>query len=91
MAAVIGQSAGNKIYEVSLEAASWPALIKDAYIDLDLKKEVKNDELVTKCKWSPFDGWKLKGWPTHTIVNGNIIFENGNINKINGKGVSYDE
>ena len=60
-------------------------------IGLNMEKEVKNDELVTKCKWSPFDGWKLKGWPTHTIVNGNIIFENGNINKINGKGVSYDE
>ena len=62
-----------------------------AIIDLNMEKEVKNDELFTKCKWSPFDGWKLKGWPTHTIVNGNIIFENGNINKINGKEVSYDE
>ncbi len=60
-------------------------------VDLDLKKEVKNNGLLTKCKWSPFDGWKLKGWPTHTIVNGNIIFENGNINKISGKEVSYDE
>ena len=39
MAASVGQGAGNKIYEVSLEAASWPALIKDAYIDLDLKNE----------------------------------------------------
>jgi len=62
-----------------------------AIIDLSMKKEVKNNELLTKCKWSPFDGWKLKGWPTHTIVNGNIIFENGNINKISGKEVSYDE
>ena len=60
-------------------------------IDLDLEKEVNNDELFTKCKWSPFDGWKLKGWPTTTIVNGNIIFNNGKINNIAANEVSYNE
>ena len=60
-------------------------------IDLDLEKEVKNDELFTKCKWSPFDGWNLKGWPVTTIVNGNIIFNNGKINKIRGNEIAYNE
>ena len=60
-------------------------------IDLNLEKEVKNDDLFTKCKWSPFDSWQLKGWPVATIVNGNIIFENGKINNIRAKGVVYDE
>ena len=60
-------------------------------IDLDLEKEVKNDELFTKCKWSPFDGWNLKGWPITTIVNGNVIFNNGKINKIKGKEITYNE
>ena len=46
-----------------------------AIIDLEFEKEVNNDELFTKCKWSPFDGWKLKGWPITTIVNGNIVFD----------------
>tara|TARA_Y100000310_G_scaffold343208_2_gene449803 strand:+ start:3644 stop:4843 length:1200 start_codon:yes stop_codon:yes gene_type:complete len=60
-------------------------------IDLDMEKEVRNDELFTKCKWSPFDGWNLKGWPTHTIVNGNIVFQNGKINNIVAKEVDYHE
>jgi dihydroorotase len=60
-------------------------------IDLNLEKEVKNGELFTKCGWSPFDGWNLKGWPTTTIVNGNIIFNNGKINNIVAKEVSYHE
>ena len=30
-------------------------------VDLDLVKEVKNEELKTKCGWSPFNGWKLRG------------------------------
>ena len=60
-------------------------------IDLNLEKEVKNNELFTKCKWSPFDGWKLKGWPVTTIVNGNIIFNNGKINNMMASEVVYNE
>jgi dihydroorotase len=62
-----------------------------AVIDLELEKEVKNDELFTKCKWSSFDGWKLKGWPIMTIVNGNIVFNNRKINNIVAKEVLYHE
>ena len=62
-----------------------------AIIDLDLEKEVENNELFTKCKWSPFDGWKLKGWPIFAIVNGNIVFHDGKINNIRAKEASYYE
>jgi len=41
-------------------------------VDLDLIREVKNENLKTKCGWSPFDGKKLKGWPVATILNGTI-------------------
>jgi len=36
-------------------------------VDLDLVKEVKNEELKTKCGWSPFVGWKLRGWPVSIV------------------------
>ncbi|MEK7643678.1 MAG: dihydroorotase [Patescibacteria group bacterium] len=32
-------------------------------IDLDLIKIVKNENLNTKCQWSPFAGQTLRGWP----------------------------
>ncbi|MFH1790220.1 MAG: dihydroorotase [bacterium] len=41
-------------------------------VDLNLIKEVKNENLKTKCKWSPFNGWKLKGWPTYTILKNQV-------------------
>lgn len=41
-------------------------------VDLDLEKEVRNEELKTKCGWSPFAGWRLKGWPVATVLNGKI-------------------
>lgn len=52
-----------------------------AVVDLNLEKEVRNENLFTKCGWSPFHGWKLKGWPIITVVNGKVVFENGRIVK----------
>ena len=48
-------------------------------VDMNMEKEIKNEELFTKCKWSPFNGWKLKGWPVTTIVNGNIVYNESEI------------
>lgn len=41
-------------------------------VDLDLKKEVKNKNLKTKCGWSPFAGRTLQGWPVAMIINNKI-------------------
>ena len=58
-------------------------------VDMDLISKVRNEDLLTKCGWSPFNGMELKGWPVMTIVNGNIIFENGRINDIKAKEVIF--
>jgi len=59
---------------------------------LDLKKQkiVKDGDLFTKCGWSPFNGFKLKGWPIITIVNGNIVYEEGEICNIKGREVIFE-
>ncbi len=45
----------------------------------DQKKEwsVKGENLLTKCGWSPFEGWKMKGRVRTTIVNGCVVFDDG--------------
>lgn len=58
--------------------------------DMDKTKEVKNEELFTKCKWSPFSGWKLRGWPVMTIVNGNVVYDEGAVNDIKGREVALE-
>lgn len=58
-------------------------------VDLNLEKKVKEDELKTKCGWSPFAGWKLKGWPIKTFVRGNLVYEDGEVYKNNGKPVKF--
>lgn len=37
-------------------------------VDLSQEKIVDEKNLKTKCGWSPFAGWKLKGWPVYTIL-----------------------
>lgn len=48
-------------------------------VDMDLEKEVNGGEIISKCKWSPFTGRKLKGWPIMTIVGGNVVFKNNKV------------
>ncbi len=43
-------------------------------IDLKKKWEISREDLVTKCGWSPYEGWEGKGMPVMTIVNGNIKY-----------------
>jgi len=48
---------------------------------VDLRKEwvVRGEELETKCKWSPFEGRKLRGKNVKTIIDGKLVFEDGAI------------
>ena len=61
-------------------------------IDLDKEKIVTSEEQLSKCSWSPYQGWKLKGWPVMTIVQGNIVYTNGNIiSTFKGKEVEFGD
>ncbi|MBU1148871.1 amidohydrolase family protein, partial [Patescibacteria group bacterium] len=59
-------------------------------VDLEMTKTVSNQNLKTKCGWSPYDGWALTGWPIKTVVNGQTVMENGKINgDIKGREIIY--
>lgn len=48
-------------------------------VDMNVEKEVRNEHLYTKCGWSPFHGWRLKGWPVMTILSGVVAMQDGKI------------
>ena len=59
-------------------------------INLLKEIEIKNNNIESKCKWSPFDGYIFKGSPTCTIINGQIKMQNGKIiGKPNGVPLSF--
>lgn len=46
-------------------------------VDLRTIRPVRNGEMVSKCGWSPFDGWELVGWPVATVVAGVVGYAHG--------------
>ena len=60
---------------------------------IDLNKEiiVKNEDIVSKSQWSPYNGMTLKGSPFATIINGSIKMIDGKIiDKPNGKTIEFN-
>ena len=47
----------------------------------DMNKEVviKNEMIASKCGWTPFNNYKVKGFPVGTIVNGNLVMADGKV------------
>ena len=48
-------------------------------VDLNKEIEIKNENIESKCGWSPFDGFKFKGTPVYTIISGDIKMQDGKI------------
>jgi len=46
-------------------------------VDMEKKVRVTPKSLHSMCDWTIYDGWEFTGWPTHTILGGNIVVENG--------------
>lgn len=45
--------------------------------DPDKKVTISAENLQTNCDWSPFEGWKLVGYPAVTISRGEVVAEDG--------------
>ena len=59
-------------------------------VDLNTYHPVRREELLTKCGWSPFEGWNLTGWPVTTIVGGEIVYDQGKVNtEVRGRALSF--
>ena len=48
-------------------------------VDMNKTIEIKNENIESKCGWSPFNGFKFKGMPVVTIINGEIKMKNGKL------------
>ena len=59
--------------------------IKEGYdadftiVDMNKEMVIKNSQQRSKSKWTPYDGMKVKGWVTHTILRGNCVMQDDEI------------
>ncbi|CCX58250.1 putative uncharacterized protein [Blautia hydrogenotrophica CAG:147] len=48
-------------------------------VDMEKEWTVTHEEMYSKTKYTPYDGFQLKGKPVMTIVMGSIVMEDGKI------------
>jgi dihydroorotase len=46
-------------------------------VDMQHTAEIRNENQVTKCGWSPWHGVTLTGWPVRTWVMGREVYRDG--------------
>ena len=60
-------------------------------VDLDKPTVVTKENILYKCGWSPLEGFEFPASITHTFVNGNLVYGNGNWDESNtGMRLSFD-
>ena len=42
-------------------------------VDLENRRTITDADTWTKVGWTPYDGMELTGWPTYTIVDGDLV------------------
>lgn len=62
-----------------------------AIVNTRLPWNVKKENILAKCGWSPFEGYNFKSRITHTFVNGQLVYENFKVKNIPvGKRLLFD-
>jgi dihydroorotase len=60
-------------------------------VNPDLPWNVKKENIVAKCGWSPFEGYTFKSKITHTFVNGVLVYQNFKVKDVPvGKRLLFD-
>jgi len=62
-----------------------------AIVNTGLPWNVKKENILYKCGWSPFEGYNFKSRITHTFVNGQLVYNNFKVKDIRcGKRLLFD-
>lgn len=60
-------------------------------VDLEAPTAVSKENILYKCGWSPFEGQSFPAAVTHTFVNGQLVYGNGQWNEsIKGKRLTFN-
>ncbi|MBK9924657.1 MAG: amidohydrolase family protein [Anaerolineales bacterium] len=63
----------RKIFSIPEQPETW------IEVDEDAVYEIKADDQFTRCNWTPFEGWKVKGKVKKVVLRGQVAFEDGKV------------
>lgn len=67
---------------------------ENTYVEVDENEDykIRNENLKTKCKWSPFNGWPVKGKVKKVVLRGHPVYDNEKVLTEAGSGkIIYPE
>ncbi|MGE3528604.1 MAG: dihydroorotase [Methyloceanibacter sp.] len=60
-------------------------------VDLKQERVIENEWIGSKCGWTPFSGRKVRGWPTGTVVRGELAMWEGELGEAKGAAIRFGE
>jgi carbamoyl-phosphate synthase/aspartate carbamoyltransferase/dihydroorotase len=63
----------RKIFNLPEQPETW------VEVDESAEYEIKAADQFTRCGWTPFEGWKVKGKVRKVVLRGQVAFEDGKI------------
>ncbi len=61
-------------------------------VDMKSRREITNDWIESRCKWTPYHGMTVTGWPVGTIVRGlRVMWNSEIIGKAEGQPIKFIE
>ena len=58
-------------------------------VDMNKKRVITDDWIVSKCGWTPYNNMEIKGWPIMTIIRDNIVMQDDKISDPLGKPMNF--
>lgn len=66
----------------------WADLV---LVDMNMPYTVTKENILYKCGWSPFEGHSFPATIKYTLVNGDVVYENGHVNdNVRGQRLRFD-
>ena len=59
-----------------LKEGNWADIV---VVEINRKYKINASNFCSKAKYSPFDGWSVRGKPVKTFVNGQLVMDEGEI------------
>ena len=75
----------RKIFHLPEQPETW------VEVDEDAEYEIRAADQFTRCGWTPFEGWKVKGKVRKVVLRGKTAFEDGNLLAEKGYGRNIRE
>jgi dihydroorotase-like cyclic amidohydrolase len=63
----------KKIFSLPEQPETW------VEIDENATHEIRAAEMLSRCGWTPFEGWKVKGRVQKVVLRGETAFEDGKV------------